>query len=64
MFGGQSQRMAQAITGAYRLPVRPLWDGEKMRQAMAAAAGLDKVAKVAADTQQMRMRPLFESFKR
>ena len=61
MFGGQSQRMAQAITGAYRMPVRPLWDGEKIRQAMAAAAGLDKVAKVVADTQ--RMRPLFETSK-
>jgi hypothetical protein len=63
MFGGQSQRMAQAITGAYRMPVRPLWDGEKMRQAMAAAAGLDKVAKVVADTQRMRMRPLFDTSK-
>ena len=63
MFGGQSQRMAQAIIGAYRMPVRPLWDGEKMRQAMAAAAGLDKVAKVVADTQRMRMRPLFDTSK-
>jgi hypothetical protein len=63
MFGGQSQRMAQAITGAYRMPVRPLWGGEQMQHAMAAAAGLDKVTKVVADTQRMRMRPLFEASK-
>jgi hypothetical protein len=60
MFGAQSQRMAQAITGAYRMPVRPLWDDEKMRQMMA-ATGLDKVAKVVADTQRMRL--LFDTSK-
>jgi hypothetical protein len=63
MLGGEVQRMAQAITGTYRMPVRPLWDGEKMRQAMAAAAGLDKVAKVVADTQRRRMQPLFDTSK-
>jgi hypothetical protein len=43
--------------------MRPLWDGEKMRQTVAAAAGLDKMAKIMADRVRVRMRPLFNTQK-
>jgi hypothetical protein len=37
--------------------------GEKMRQMMAAAAGLDKIAKIMADSNQVRLPPLFDTQK-
>jgi hypothetical protein len=70
MFGGELQRAAQAMAEAHRASIRPALDatkvirfgvdGEQMRQMMA-ATGLDKVAKVVADTQRMRL--LFDTSK-
>jgi hypothetical protein len=71
MFGGELQLVAQAMAGAHRASMRPALDaskvirfgvgGEKMRQMMAAAAGLDKMAKMMTDA--YRVRPLFDTRK-
>jgi hypothetical protein len=71
MFGGELQRAAQAMADAHRASMRPALDaskvikfgvgGEKMRQMMAAAAGLDKIAKIMADSYQVRVPPLFNT---
>lgn len=73
MCGGELQRAAQAMADAYRASMRPALDasrairfalgGEKLQQMMAAAAGLDKIAKIVADSNRVRMPPLFDTQK-
>jgi hypothetical protein len=60
---GELQRAAQAMAEAHRTSMRPAWDGEKMRQTMAAATGLHKIAKIMADSYQVRVPPLFDTQK-
>jgi hypothetical protein len=71
--GGELQRAGQAMAEAHRVSMRPAFDaskmiriglgGKKMRQMMAAAAGLDKIPKIMADGYRVRTPPLFDTKK-
>jgi hypothetical protein len=63
VFNVDMQRAARVVADAQRVRMRPVWDTEKMRQSMAAVAGLQSALGVVADAQRVRMRPVWDTEK-
>ena len=57
------QRAARMATETQRVRVRLLWDDQRMRQTIAAAAGFDKLGKSVAAAHTVQLRPLFDTKK-